>query len=203
MKNSLNQIILQVESKPRKLYFILILLSFFSYFGIIIFGFVPTTKIIETSLYATSDLQAAKTRAEVDLILSAWTPLMDAVVKLSILDYLFIISGFILFISINCLFLTSLHEIPHFRYVPLIGMLSTIVSRLLDSLEDLWAILIYSNPETYPTFLIPLLNITEDLKWIVVVIEYSLVGIGLICVLYQKMKAKRNNSEKKGISALR
>ncbi|WP_371806255.1 hypothetical protein [Candidatus Lokiarchaeum ossiferum] len=191
MKNLSNQLILFLKSKPKKIFVILIFLSFFVYSGIIIFGFVPTTKIIETSFYSTSDLQAAKTRVDVDKILTAWEPVMSAVIRLSFLDYLFIVSGFILFISINCLILISVHEIPKIRYVPLIGFLATIISRLLDSLEDLWAILIYSNPGTYPTFLIPLLNITEDVKWVVVAIEYSLVGIGLICIIYEKIKTKR------------
>jgi len=32
-----------------------------------------------------------------------------------------------------------------------LGMVLTVCSRLLDSLENLWVILIYSNPDSYPT----------------------------------------------------
>jgi len=42
--------------------------------------------------------------------------------------------------------------------VPKLGMVLTVCSRLLDSLENLWVILIYSNPDSYPTALISLMN---------------------------------------------
>ncbi len=177
--------------KSRRFLSILALLSFCAYFGIIIFGFIPTTQIIETSTFSTGDLQAATSRNEVDTILSAWEPVMDAVILLSILDYLFILSGIILSVSIHSLIVKALPEQSKLVYVPLIGMIATFFSRLLDSLENLWAILIYGHPGTYVSVLIPLLNYSEQIKWIFVIIEYSMLALAVLTGIFHKVKKKK------------
>jgi len=67
--------------------------------------------------------------------------------------------------------------------VPKLGMVLTVCSRLLDSLENLWVILIYSNPDSYPTALISLMNTTQSAKWLVVTIEYPTLGLAIVLVL--------------------
>ncbi len=177
--------------KSKKFLSILALLSFCAYFGIIIFGFIPTTQTIETSTFSTGDLQAATNRNDVDTILSAWEPVMDAVILLSILDYLFILSGIILSVSIHSIIIKALPEQSKFQYIPLIGIITTFFSRLLDSLENLWAILIYGHPGTYVSVLIPLLNYSEQIKWIFVVIEYCMLALTVLTGIVQKVKAKK------------
>jgi hypothetical protein len=158
-------------------------LSALVFVGVIAFGFVPVTREIETSGYSTGDLQEATTRAEVDTILQAFEPVMDAVVLLSVLDYLFILAGFFLFFSLHSLVMTGLASHDRLVLVPQVGMVLTVASRLADSLENLWVVLIYSNPESYATVLIDLMNTTQSVKWALVAVEYSTAGLAIVLVL--------------------
>lgn len=159
------------------------MLSFLVFAGTIAFGFVPVTREIETAGYSTADLQEATTRAEVDTILGALEPVMDAVVLLSVLDYVFILAGFFLFFSLHSLAMDQLSFHDRLVLVPKVGMVLTVWSRLLDSLENLWVILMYTNPDTYPTVLIRLVNTTQDLKWAAVSVEYPTLGLAMVLVL--------------------
>jgi hypothetical protein len=159
------------------------LVSLCTFVGVIALGFVPVTRQIETSGYSTSDLQAATTRAEVDTILQAFEPVMDAVVLLSALDYLFILAGFFLFFSLHSLALHALEAHHGLTLIPKLGMGLTVFSRLFDSLENLWVILIYSNPEDYATLLITLMNVSETVKWTLVSVEYPMLGFAIVLAL--------------------
>jgi hypothetical protein len=158
-------------------------LSGLVFVGVIAFGFVPVTREIETSGYTTSDLQEATTRAEVDTILRALEPVMDAVVLLSVLDYLFILAGFLLFFSLHSLAVEQLSAHDTLVLVPKVGMVLTVASRLLDSLENLWVILIYASPDSYPTVLVTLTNATQSLKWFAVSVEYPTLGLAVLLAL--------------------
>ena len=151
--------------------------------GTIVLGFVPVTREIESSGYSTSDLQEATTRAEVDTILRALDPVMDAVVLLSVLDYVFIVAGFFLFFSLHAIAMKRLSPHERLVLVPKVGMVLTVCSRLLDSLENLWVILVYTNPDTYPTVLVSLTNTTQNLKWLAVSVEYPTLGLAIVLVL--------------------
>ncbi|GAB7095280.1 hypothetical protein JCM30237_24330 [Halolamina litorea] len=157
--------------------------SFFTFVGVIALGFAPVTRRIETSGYSTADLQAATTRTEVDTILRAFEPVMESVILLSVLDYVFIVAGFFLFFSLHSLSLKTLAGHDRLALAPKIGMWLTVLSRLLDSLENFWVILIYTNPDDYATVLITLMNRSEALKWAVVNVEYPMLGIAIALAL--------------------
>jgi len=157
--------------------------SFVTFVSVIALGFVPVTRRIETSGYSTSDLQEATTRAEVDTILQAFEPVMSSVRLLSVLDYLFILAGFFLFFSLNSIAMQTLDGHGRLVLVPKIGMILTIFSRLFDALENLWVILIYTNPEDYATVLITLMNISEMVKWTLVNVEYPTLGLAIVLAL--------------------
>jgi hypothetical protein len=108
---------------------------------------------------------------------------MDAVMLLSVLDYVFIVAGFFLFFSLHSIVLQMLAGHDGLALVPKIGMSLTVVSRLLDSLENLWVILIYTNPDDYATSLITLMNTTESVKWMVVNVEYPTLGLAIVLAL--------------------
>ncbi|WP_267643292.1 hypothetical protein [Haloarchaeobius amylolyticus] len=163
--------------------------SFCTFVGVIALGFVPVTRRIETSGYTTTDLQETTTRAEVDTILRALEPVMDSVVLLSVLDYVFIVAGFFLFFSLHSLVLHVLAPRGRLALVPKIGMVLTVFSRLLDSLENLWVILMYTNPEDYATVLIGLVNVSETLKWTFVRVEYPTLGIAIVLALLARFTA--------------
>jgi hypothetical protein len=186
MSNLISKLKQYAESKTIKFHALLAFISFIIYTLIIILGFAPTTQEIDQSGYSTSDLQSAKTRVEVDIILSALEPFMDAVIRLSFLDYIFIIAGFLLFLSLNSILVIKFKENQKIQRIPLAGICLTILSRLLDSLENLWTILIYSNPTDYPTALITLVNLSGSFKWIVVGIEYCTLAIGWGFYFYLK-----------------
>jgi hypothetical protein len=171
------------DALSAKTHGIVALVSFFTFVGVIALGFVPVTRRIETSGYSTADLQAATSRAEVDAILQAFEPVMDSVMLLSVLDYIFIVAGFLLFFSLHSLSLKTLAVNDRLVLVPKVGMGLTVVSRLLDSLENLWVILIYTNPDDYATILIGLMNASEALKWMVVGVEYPTLGIAIVLAL--------------------
>ena len=162
---------------------IVAIVSFATFVGVIALGFVPVTRQIETSGYTTSDLQEATTRADVDAILQAFEPVMDSVMLLSVLDYIFILAGFFLFFSLHSLVLRSLSFHDRLVLIPKIGMVLTVFSRLLDSLENFWVILIYTNPEDYATILITLMNTSETLKWMLVNVEYPTLGLAIVVAL--------------------
>jgi len=105
------------------------------------------------------------------------------VMLLSVLDYIFIVAGFFLFFSLHSLSLKTLAVHDRLVLIPKIGMGLTVVSRLLDSLENLWVILIYTNPDDYATILIDLMNSSEALKWMVVSVEYPMLGIAIVVAL--------------------
>jgi hypothetical protein len=160
--------------------------SFCTFVGVIALGFVPVTRRIESSGYSTTDLQDATTRAEVDTILQAFEPVMDSVMLLSLLDYLFIVAGFFLFFSLHSLVLNALAFHDRLVLIPKVGMVLTFFSRLLDSLENLWVILIYTNPDDYATILISLVNVSETLKWMLVSVEYPTLVIALALGLLKR-----------------
>jgi hypothetical protein len=171
------------DSLSAKGHGIIAFVSFCIFVGVIALGFVPVTRRVETSGYSTADLQAATTREEVDTILQAIDPVIESVMLLSVLDYVFIIAGFLLFFSLHSVSLKALAGHDRLVLIPKIGMGLTVVSRLLDSLENLWVILIYTNPDGYVTILIGLMNCSEALKWTVVSVEYPMLGIAIAAAL--------------------
>lgn len=171
------------EAGSSRTHGVVAIISFCIFVGTIIFGFVPVTREIETSGYSTADLQESTTRTDVDTILQAFDPVMDSVVLLSVLDYLFILAGFFLFFSLHSLVMKRLSFDDRLVLIPKVGMVLTVCSRLLDSLENFWVILIYSNPDSYPTVLISLMNTTQSAKWLVVTVEYPILGLAIALVL--------------------
>ena len=171
------------EAGSSRTHGVVAIISFCIFVGTIIFGFVPVTREIETSGYSTADLQESTTRTDVDTILQAFDPVMDSVVLLSVLDYLFIVAGFFLFFSLHSLVMKRLSFDDRLVLIPKVGMVLTVCSRLLDSLENFWVILIYSNPDSYPTVLISLMNTTQSAKWLVVTVEYPTLGLAIVLVL--------------------
>ncbi|WP_411964738.1 hypothetical protein [Haloferax sp. YSMS24] len=171
------------DARSAKSHGIVAFVSFCIFVGVIALGFVPVTRRIETSGYSTADLQAATTREEVDTILQAFDPVVDSVMLLSILDYVFIVAGFFLFFSLHSVCLKALAGHDRLVLIPKIGMALTVASRLLDSLENLWVILIYTNPDDYATILIGLMNNSEALKWMVVSVEYPMLGTAIALAL--------------------
>jgi hypothetical protein len=172
-----------VDAVSLRTHGIVAVVSFATFVGVIALGFVPVTRQIETSGYSTSDLQEATTRSEVDTILQALEPVMDSVMLLSILDYIFILAGFFLFFSLHSIALNTLENHDRLVLIPKIGMILTFFSRLLDSLENFWVILIYTNPEDYATILISLMNTSETMKWTLVRIEYPTLGLVIVLAL--------------------
>ena len=172
-----------VDAVSLRTHGIVAVVSFATFVGVIALGFVPVTRHIETSGYSTSDLQEATTRPEVDTILQALEPVMDSVILLSILDYIFILAGFFLFFSLHSIALNTLENHDRLVLIPKIGMVLTFFSQLLDSLENFWVILIYTNPEDYATILISLMNTSETMKWTLVRIEYPTLGLVIVLAL--------------------
>lgn len=171
------------DARSAKSHGIVAFVSFCIFVGVIALGFVPVTRRIETSGYSTTDLQAATTRAEVDTILQAIHPVMEWVMLLSILDYIFIVAGFFLFFSLHSVSLKALADHGRLAPIPKIGMGLTVISRLLDSLENLWVILIYTDPDDYATVLITLMNVSETVKWALVSVEYPVLGLAVVLAL--------------------
>lgn len=163
-----------------KYHIILFLIGLIGYISIIVFGFAPTSELIQQSGYSTDDLQKARSISEVNTILGAWVNLMPIIIRLSVLDYVFILMGLFLFISIHSLIIRVIPITIKFIYVPIIGIYVTFLSRTLDAFENLWTILIYSNPDNFSLNLISLLNFTTTLKWIIVGFEFFMLILSII-----------------------
>ena len=183
LKSLLSPVQRYADALPPGIHGIIAIVSLATFVGVIAVGFVPVTQRIETAGYSTSDLQNATTRAEVDTILQALAPVMDAVMLLSVLDYVFILAGLVLFFSLHSLVLYALAAHDRLVLIPKIGMVLTLFSRLFDSLENLWVILIYTNPDDYATVLIGLVNVSETVKWTLVSVEYPTLGLAIVLAL--------------------
>jgi len=159
-----------------------IMMIFFltSYFGLIIFTFVPLSNQIEKSGYSTADLQNASDRNQIETILTAFEPFMNEVLLLTFFDYMFIIAGVGLAWSIFSIIRKSNSDSKFIvRYCD-IGFIITAISRSLDALENLFVILIYSNKDNFQNWLISAVNSVEDIKWVFVTIEYVLLFITIL-----------------------
>lgn len=163
-------------------------LSFIAYISIILLGFAVTSQELAKSGFSTMQFQETSSKEEINIILSAWENYFDIVIRITIFDYLFIIAGFFLFITLNSILIKKLHDRDILIHIPIIGIILTVLSRLSDSLENLWTLLIYNNPDNYDAILIPLMNYTGKIKWIIVSIEYSTLVIGIILVILLSIK---------------
>lgn len=148
-----------------------------SYFGLIIFTFVPLSNQIEKSGYSTADLQNASDRNQIETILTAFEPFMNEVQLLTFFDYMFIIAGVGLAWSIFSIIRKSNSDSKFIMRYCDIGFIITAISRSLDALENLFVILIYSNKDNFQNWLISAVNSVEDVKWVFVTIEYVLLFI--------------------------
>ena len=143
-----------------------IMMIFFltSYFGLIIFTFVPLSNQIEKSGYSTADLQNASDRNQIETILTAFEPFMNEVQLLTFFDYMFIIAGVGLAWSIFSIIRKSNSDSKFIMRYCDIGFIITAISRSLDALENLFVILIYSNKDNFQNWLISAVNSVEDVK---------------------------------------
>ncbi|QEE17381.1 hypothetical protein DSAG12_03214 [Promethearchaeum syntrophicum] len=182
-------------AKSLRFQLFLTLLFFVSYSCIIIFGFTNMSQQIEQSGYSTADLQNAATRNEVEVIVGAWQSVIPFVNRLYIFDYLFILTGVLLFFSLNALLLKFLKNKGNIQIIPKIGLVLTIFSRTFDALENLFMILIYTNPSNFNLTLLNFLSVTSVFKWILVAFEYSVMGIGWVLLLVLTIIAKKNNQK--------
>jgi len=118
----------------------------------------------------------------------------ECVNRLYILDYLFIVAGVLLFFSLNAVLLKKFEETPPLQIIPKVGLLLTILSRTSDACENLWTILIYSNPLTFNLVLLQILRAIGWIKWFFVALEYTTMGIGWIVVLFLAIQKQRKKS---------
>lgn len=172
-----------------RIYAAVSIISFVVFVSAIVFGFVPVSEQLEKSGYGTADLQSAGSRAKVDTILAAWEGgHMSTALKLTIWDYVFIIAGFLLFTSLNSMFICRFYNWRKWAYVPATGIIFTILSRTADALENLWTLLVYANPEDYSLILISLMKYTGLIKWGLVGLEYTTLAFGLVLVIAARIK---------------
>lgn len=159
-----------------------IMMIFFliTYFGLIIFAFVPLSNEIEKSGYSTADLQNASDRNQIEIILTAFEPYVNEVQLLTFFDYMFIIAGVGLAWSIFSIIRKSNSDSKFIMRYCDIGFIITAISRSLDALENLFVILIYSNKDNFQNWLISAVNSVEDIKWVFVTIEYILLFITIL-----------------------
>lgn len=163
-----------------KNHIIMMVFSLISYFGLIIFTFVPLSNEIEKSGYSTADLQNASDRSQIETILTAFEPYMSEVQLLTLFDYMFIIAGVGLAWSIFSIIRKSNSDSKFIMRYCDIGFIITAISRSLDALENLLVIFIYSNKDNFQNWLISAVNSVEDIKWVFVTIEYILLFITIL-----------------------
>ncbi len=180
-------------NQPVRFHGLIALISFIIYTSVILFGFIVTNNELLKSGYTTSDLQEATSRKEVDKILIAWENYTDVAFRLTVWDYVFIVAGFMLFVSLNSILIHKFENQGKLEYLPILGIILTILSRLSDALENLWGLLIYTNSDSYSGYLIPLLYNTSSIKWFIVIIEYSTIIIAYIVYFILTIKNRISN----------
>jgi len=170
------------EAGSSRTHGVVAIISFCVFVGTIVFGFVPVTRksrrpVIRPQIYRRQRLEPT------------WTPSYRHSSRSWIRSFFSLCS------------ITSLSSLGSFSFLaPLSRDEATVVRRpssagseARDGADRLFTAprltgesmgyLIYSNPDSYPTALISLMNTTQSAKWLVVTIEYPTLGLAIVLVL--------------------
>jgi hypothetical protein len=152
--------------------------------------FVESAVKMEPTGYSIFDFQGAWTKQRSDQILSAWTNILGVVIIQTYWDYFFILGNVLL--SLGLLgFLGNILMNKSSRNLALLGIGLSMIGGLFDALENIWTILILTNPNSYPEIWIQLVSFFAQSKFIISYFKYSIIFCILILVILEKIRGRK------------
>ncbi len=164
-----------------------IVIAYFVFFLIILFVFIPTSAVISSTGYSTSDLQQATTAEDVVSILNAWQEVIPTIYFQYIGDYIFLLSGLVGNGAIFVLLGKKIKENGNI-FLPLVGFITVLLSRGSDALENSLTLILIAFPDSYPRVILSILPLVPIVKFTFVGMVYSLIIISLIYYILLRSK---------------
>ena len=152
--------------------------------------FVESAVKMEPTGYSIFDFQGAWTKQRSDQILSAWINILDVVLIQTYWDYFFILGNVLL--SLGLLgFLGNILMNKSSRKLALLGIGFSLIGGLFDAIENIWTILILTNPSSYPEIWIQLVSFFAQSKFIISYFKYGIIICVLILVVLEKIRGRK------------
>ncbi len=153
--------------------------------------FWPITKEMGNRGYSIVDFELAWDKTTMDKILNAWQGILDDAIKMTLLDFGFIIGYTILLLSLLSIVNKSRKTGPAIRQYDKFQKL-IIVAALADVVENLFSIYILSNPETYLGLSVFFMSLASAIKWVIVLATVLSIFEGLLRGLVEWINSSRN-----------
>ncbi len=129
--------------------------------------FWPITREMERRGYSIVEFELAWKKATMDQILSAWDGILDDAIRMTLLDFGFILGYTIIFLSLLSMVNRFHKSGAGIRYYEAFQALA-IVAAIADVIENLFSIYILSYPHSYIGISVPLMSLVSTLKWIII-----------------------------------
>jgi hypothetical protein len=163
------------------------LIAYSVFFLIILFVFIPTSTVISSTGYSTSDLQQATTAEDVTLILNTWQEVVPTIYFQYIGDYIFLLSGLLGNGAIFALLGKKIKENGNI-FLPFVGFITVLLSRGSDALENTLTLILITFPDSYPRVILSILPYVPIVKFTFFGIVYLLIIISLIYYMLLRNK---------------
>lgn len=164
-----------------------IFIGVFTVLAITYFILNPMNEIISQTGFTILEFQLAWTKSNMDEILIGWGNVKDDVIQQTWLDFIFIIGLVIFFVSISLLLAKSLAN-RIFVKLSKLAVWTALLEGLFDFSENIFSLLILTNPTNYPETLVFLVSLMTTLKFLFLGIEVLIVGIAIIVWLIEKIR---------------
>ena len=163
------------------------IIGMFLYFGTFFFVFIPTEAILINHGYSIFDFQMSWYYQNTDNILQNWSGVLDVAVYQTLMDYFFIIGG-MLFLGSIYILLVKLTSIQRLRSFLLIGFWFVDIAALSDAVENVFSLLIFSDPQNYPSSFEFFLTFLATVKFFILPVEYGILIIVVLLILVKKFQ---------------
>jgi len=164
-----------------------ILIGILTILPVIYFVIIPTNEVVAQTGYTLLEFQLAWTKSNMDEILIGWVNVKDDVIQQTWLDFIFIIGVVIFFVSISLLLAKSLAN-RFFVKLSKWAVWTALLEGLFDCLENIFTLLILTNPINYPEILVFFVSLMAALKFLFLGIEFLIVSFSIIGLLVEKLK---------------
>ena len=150
---------------------------------------------MEPTGFSIFDFQEAWTKQRSDQILSAWSNIMGVVLSQTYWDFFFILGNVLLSLGILGL-LGNILKNKSSKKLALLGIGVSIFGGLCDAIENIWTILILSNPSNYPEVWIQLVSFFAQIKFIFSYFKYGIILCVKVLVILEKINGGKKSQNK-------
>ncbi len=149
--------------------------------------FWPITREMERRGYSIVEFELAWKKATMDQILSAWDGILDDAIRMTLLDFGFILGYTIVILSLLSMVNRFRKTGSGVRYYEALQILA-IVAAIADVIENLFSIYILSYPHSYIGISVPLMSLVSTIKWAIIAIIILALLEGLVRGIAEKIR---------------